>query len=191
MRACWSNHGSLKLISKSGDTNKELNDSSIQIIGQNSRRSRRKCSKRHDLAQETVPRRTWIELNFLDWLTHFFPPHDFDLQLPLHVLALLLVLFHLFFGLPHFLLEDIQDVGSLYGGHDEAKFGEKRIHTEKRKPKKWKHGVCLDSNLFQATKNSKRALSDHGVDFFLRISSFGQKLAIYLVLSLAPNWLTG
>ena len=56
----------------------------------------------------------------MEQLTHFFSPHDLDLKLPLHVFALFFVLFHLLFGLPHFLLEDIQDVGTLHGGHFEG-----------------------------------------------------------------------
>ena len=45
--------------------------------------------------------------------TYFLPPDDFQLQLPRHVLTLLLKLFHLLLGLPHFLLEDIQEVAAL------------------------------------------------------------------------------
>ena len=48
---------------------------------------------------------------------HLLTPANLHLELPRHVLALLLVLLHLLLGLPHLLLEDIQQVVSLHLSH--------------------------------------------------------------------------
>ena len=58
-----------------------------------------------------IPQSLWVSASFF---THFLPPHDLDLQLALRVLVVLLVLLHLLLGLPHLLLEHIQDVASLH-----------------------------------------------------------------------------
>ena len=50
--------------------------------------------------------------------TYFLAAGDLHLQLAGHVLGLLLVLLHLLLGLPHLLLEDIQEVAALHLGHD-------------------------------------------------------------------------
>ena len=49
--------------------------------------------------------------------TYFLSPGDLNLELPGHVLGLLLVPLHLLLGLPHLLLEDIQEIAALYLGH--------------------------------------------------------------------------
>ena len=54
------------------------------------------------------------------WLmsqTHLLAPANLHLELPRHVLALLLVLLHLLLRLPHLLLEDIEEVVSLHLCH--------------------------------------------------------------------------
>ena len=50
-------------------------------------------------------------------VTYFLAATDLHLELPAHVLRLLLVLLHLLLGLPHLLLEDIQEVAALHCCH--------------------------------------------------------------------------
>ena len=68
-----------------------------------------------------------------DEMTHFLPAHDFDLQLALEVVLLLLVLLHLFLGLPHLLLEHVQDVGPLHRSRHLAKLLSPR--TRRKSPR--------------------------------------------------------
>ena len=50
-------------------------------------------------------------------VTYFLAATDLHLELPAHVLRLLLVLLHLLFGLPHLLLEDIKEIAALHLSH--------------------------------------------------------------------------
>ena len=50
-------------------------------------------------------------------VTYFLTATDLHLELPAHVLGLLLVLLHLLLGLPHLLLEDIQEIAALHLSH--------------------------------------------------------------------------
>ena len=48
--------------------------------------------------------------------THFFTTADFYLQFSLQILSIFLEFFALLLCRPHFLFEDVQDVGALYVG---------------------------------------------------------------------------
>ena len=50
-------------------------------------------------------------------VTYFLAATDLHLELPAHVLRLLLVLLHLLLGLPHLLLEDIKEIAALHLSH--------------------------------------------------------------------------
>ena len=50
-------------------------------------------------------------------VTYFLAATDLHLELPAHVLGLLLVLLHFLLGLPHLLLEDIKEIAALHLSH--------------------------------------------------------------------------
>jgi len=74
--------------------------------------------------------------------SYFFSPHDLDLQLPLQVFAVFLVLFALLLGRPHLLLEDVEDVGALnVGRHFESSVdvNKRVLKVGWTKMKRWFH----------------------------------------------------
>ena len=72
---------------------------------------------RPDAGNDRVNSTRDLTLSLSGSVTYFLAATDLHLELPAHVLRLLLVLLHLLLGLPHLLLEDIQEVAALHLSH--------------------------------------------------------------------------
>ena len=72
---------------------------------------------RTDAGNDRVNSTRDLTLSLSGSVTYFLAATDLHLELPAHVLGLLLVLLHLLLGLPHLLLEDIQEVAALHLSH--------------------------------------------------------------------------
>ena len=76
-----------------------------------------RADPRTDAGNDRVNSTRDLTLSLSGCVTYFLAATDLHLELPAHVLGLLLVLFHLLLGLPHLLLEDIQEIAALHLSH--------------------------------------------------------------------------